>query len=459
MKKVLMLGDAGCNTGFARVVKGVADHLHATGQYEVSVRGINYRPMHGIPYEYEVLPIRRHDGDPLGNLSIAEHIDETLPDVLWVVQDLWTIGNYMTRKPHELPTVAYFPVDTPNLKWSYGLALGSVSEAVTYTHFGAKEASASVRDALDVFGERIVGAQIAWDDKVTGITMPPLDGAELHVRLDRLARYQNPSGFNVIPHGMSSDIFVPRDRAASRRAFGLPEDAYIIGSVNTNQFRKRQDLTIRAFAMLRRFHPEIDAYLVFHCHGGDWQGWDLAQLARYYNVHDRVKAMHHRYQTLSDDDLCTLYNCFDVHVNNSGGEGWGLTSFESAACGVPQIVPNWSATRELWSGHALLTRVQDWRHEPKGLNTAHAVIDLYALSQQFLDVSDPEVRDRWGTRALARAQEQVTWDEVGNGFHQIIQNALHEPSDVATSFADAQGMRVGKLTSELSGLMGFEDVF
>lgn len=458
MKKILMIGDAGCHTGFARVVKGVADHLHHSGQWEVAVRGINYRPMHGIPYEYEVAPIMIDRDDPLGSRALSTHLDETQPDVLWTVQDLWTIASYLTRKPADLPAVGYFPVDTPNLKWSYGLALGALSEAVTYTHFGAREAAASVREAVDIFGDRIVGTgQLREDELTNGITMPPLDGAEMHVRLDRLARYQNPGDYNVIPHGGPDAIFTPRDRAEARRFFNLPEGAFIVGSVNTNQFRKRQDILIRAFAQFRHEHPEVDAYLVFHCAGGDWQGWDLAQLSRYYNVHDRVRAIHHRTRTLTDDDLCTLYNCFDVHVNCSGGEGWGLTTFEAAACGIPQMVPDWSATRELWKDHGLLIPVTDWRHEPKGLNTAHAIVDASWIAIMLAECTKDTFRDHWGTRALSNACRQLTWDEVGAGFATVLENALREPTQVPASFLDTVRHRQGRVVSELAGIYSADD--
>jgi glycosyltransferase involved in cell wall biosynthesis len=57
---------------------------------------------------------------------------------------------------------------------------------------------------------------------------------------------------------------------------------------------------------------------------------------------------------LSDADLNRLYNACAVGLNTSAGEGFGLVSFEHAAAGVPQVVPDHAALRELWGDAAEL---------------------------------------------------------------------------------------------------------
>lgn len=458
MKRLQIIGDAGCQTGFARVVKGIADHLHNTGEWDIVVRGINFRPTHAIPYAYEVLPVATdHVEDPLGFHDFPDHLEEDRPDVQLVVQDLWNINTYMAFKPRELPTVAYFPVDTPNLKWSYALAVGAVAEAATYTDFAARESAAAVQDAVDVVAESSIHeskGRVTMDTEATWFSLPK-GKSVLQCRLDRMARYQNPAGWNVIPHGADLSLFEPRDRKLCRRLFNLPTDAFVVGSVGTNQFRKRQDLTLLAFADLLQTHPT--AILVLHCMGGDRQGWDLQQLARYFGIERQCRFVHHEHPNLSDDDLVSLYNTFDVHVNTSGGEGWGLTSVESAACGTPQLVPDWSATREIWADTGVLLPVRNFRFEPKFLNTAHCEIDTVETAQVFrLLADDPELRALIGARCRARAESMHTWDEIGGAFEVLLRQALQEPEPASYSFRRMQEGREPGVRSELAGVSSIE---
>ena len=58
---------------------------------------------------------------------------------------------------------------------------------------------------------------------------------------------------------------------------------------------------------------------------------------------------------LSDADLNRLYNACAIGLNTSAGEGFGLVSFEHAATGAPQVVPDHDALRPVtprpaWSG-------------------------------------------------------------------------------------------------------------
>jgi len=55
-----------------------------------------------------------------------------------------------------------------------------------------------------------------------------------------------------------------------------------------------------------------------------------------------------------DKELNELYNICSVGINTSMGEGWGLVSFEHAATGMAQIVPDHSACGELWKDCGLV---------------------------------------------------------------------------------------------------------
>ena len=152
------------------------------------------------------------------------------------------------------------------------------------------------------------------------------------------------------------------------------------------------------------------------------EGWDLPQLAEYYGVKDRVLISNttHDLETLN-----ALYNTFDVMVNTAGGEGWGLTPFESASCKVPQIVPDWSATKEIWEGRGLLTRVSGVRHMDSKINLAHCQIDEKDLADQLQFLYDnPEEARAIGEACYEETTKDIyNWDNIANDLDEILLRA------------------------------------
>lgn len=451
MKRVVIVADGGWPTGFERVARAIGTYLHGTGQYEVIHRGIGYdeRNEKRVPdYPYEIKPAIQDPKDPLAFNSVTTWMKEDKPDVMLFVQDLWNEGEYLHLVPRELPTVGYFPTDTPNVKWAYALSVAAMSQAIPYTAFGAVETALGVRDAVDLLVKGYQSQGVPMSQEASWLVVPRKE-LELNLRVDRLAARQNTDAYQPIPHGIEPDKFYPVDRQEARKAWGIPEDAFVVLSVNTNQFRKRQDLTIRAFSKLLARHP--NALLVLHCMGGDGQnGWDLGQLARLYGVSDRVICTHWGMKEITDEQLLLLYNTADVHINTGGGEGWGLTSVESALCGIPQLVPDWSATREIWSGAGGLLPIHDYRFETRQLNTAHAIVSTDATAHllSYL-VENEQARVGMGKLCRERALTLPSWTEVGKQFEERVRLAMSEPPGQTMTLQEILDVRRGTLVSEL----------
>jgi len=401
-------------------------------------------------YEYPVYSAGTTRDDPVGAADFHKIVTRRKPDVLWLLNDIWNINTWLTFKPLEVPAVAYFPVDTPNVKWGFTAALGAAARVAVYTQFGARETAAAVRDHVDLLTRAMIEQA---PDEITQerywYTLPHPTGGKIHGRMDALCRYQNPSAYDVIPHGLDATKFAVRDKAAARQRFGIPEDAFVVSNVNRNQFRKRQDLTIRAFARLAQECPK--AVLVMHCAEHTIQGWDLEQLAQYYGVGRRCFFVHESVNVLSDDDLVDFYNVADVQINTAGGEGWGLTSVEGAACGVPQLVPDWSATREIWAGGAgVLLPIKDYRFEPKFLNTAHANVDSDAAGDILIRLWwDADERARLSQAGLELVKRQWTWAAVGDAFATVLREAMAIGKPQPRSLQGMVAAREGVVRSEL----------
>lgn len=133
--------------------------------------------------------------------------------------------------------------------------------------------------------------------------------------------------------------------------------------------------------------------------------------------------------------LQLIYSALDVQVTTTVGEGWGLTTMEGMACGVPQIVPDWAALGE-WADPALKIPCGTQLAHP-GINTLGALPDKEA----FLQALD-HLHDDAGRRAkLSRdglafvSQPRFAWGAVARQMDAIITGAMRRQGARAASFA------------------------
>jgi glycosyltransferase involved in cell wall biosynthesis len=161
-----------------------------------------------------------------------------------------------------------------------------------------------------------------------------------------------------IPHGVDTEVFKPRPemRAEMRASMSVPDDAFLIGMVGANrspaQFpRKAQPQAFLAFAEFLKTHR--DAYLyAFTKPAGDLNlDALLLTIADSFdqNILERVKFPPDQlwYYGFGREEMAGMYSAFDVFLNPSMGEGFGVPIIEAQACGVPVIVSNHSSMPEL----------------------------------------------------------------------------------------------------------------
>jgi glycosyltransferase involved in cell wall biosynthesis len=307
VKKLLWIGDAAVATGFARCTHKTLETLK--DHWDVSVLGLNYR---GDPHSYPYLIYPCWiGGDAFGVGRVGELCRKIRPDVVVIQNDPWNISAYLDPLVNALPIspkiVAVMPVDGKNV--AQAAVLNRLDHAIFWTEFGAGEA--------------------------------------------------NRGGYNgpvsVIPLGIDLELYKPIPQDEARASF-LPsalKDAFIVGCLNRNQPRKRLDLLIEYFAEWVKRYGRTNAYLFLHvCPTGDL-GYDVKQLMKYYgftgNNRRLILSEPDIGQGIPEEDLPKVYSTFDVQLSTTQGEGWGLTTMEGMACGVPQIVPDWSALGE-WTG-------------------------------------------------------------------------------------------------------------
>lgn len=326
-EKILLAGDAVAPTGFSRVLRSIFEPLK--DDYEIHHLAVNY---FGDPHDYpwSLYPARNR-GHVFGVNRLAPMIAEHRPQLVFLLNDLWILADSM-RALEEVadlpPIVLYCPVETVEPE-----PLRHMSRAqrfVVYTETARRQVELAV-------------AEIRRRDP--GFFFPPVE---------------------VIPHGVDTGTFhplhtnletgwTPEGRAeVRRRAYRSDDfrDAFLVLNANRNQPRKRIDLTLEGFARFAQGKPDN---VRLHLHMGlEDLGWHLPALAERHGVAERLilSTRSRSMPGIREDELNLIYNACDVGLNTATSEGWGLVSFEHAATGAAQIVPDHSVLGELWRGRA-----------------------------------------------------------------------------------------------------------
>jgi glycosyltransferase involved in cell wall biosynthesis len=398
--KLLWVGDIIATTGFARVTHNVIERLK--DEYEIVVLGCNW---HGDPdpmqEEFKIYPAsNRFQQAPFGEDRIREVVEIEKPDIVFTINDCWIINEQYKRiadlhQKMGFKFVGYMPMDSYNWVGCLNETANNWDAIVSYTEFGAHEF--------------IKG----------GIQKP----------------------ITVIPHGVTAGQFKPGDKVEARKNLGLKEDAFIVMNANRNQFRKRIDITIDAFARFAVDKP--DAMLYLHMGLKD-QGWDVMQVfgremhKQGLDPNGRIIMTGNTQNppSVPVEMLETIYQCADVGVNTCKGEGWGLVNFEHAACRVAQVVPNHTSCKEIFEGYGKLIRCDhvdvdtNFAREmpcPSAEHLAEILNELY---------EDREKLDAVAELCYLRAtDEQFNWDTVAaqfSGVFQEVMNPVLEPEALVT---------------------------
>ena len=122
------------------------------------------------------------------------------------------------------------------------------------------------------------------------------------------------------------------------------KDKFIVGVVNANNTRKRLDLAIESFNLFNKYNP--NSLLVIKTtkpNLNETKEPSYINLIKYATNKNIIIIDNF----LDNPDLCELYNSFDIMINTTDCEGFGLTVFEAALCGSLTILPYHSSFTSL----------------------------------------------------------------------------------------------------------------
>lgn len=336
--------------------------------------------------------------DAFGCEAALELVARGRVDAVLVFNDLWLVQRYtrlFTAAPRAAARLAYLPLDGEIADPSLVEPLRQLDGIGIYTRWAREQLS----EALGAFPER----------------SPEIE---------------------IVGHGVDLDVFTPAGpgQAACRKALrarvfpGLAAAgrAFIVLNASRPDQRKRLDLTLEGFAQM--VHRGADeAYLCLHQAVASTVSLEaLHELAARLGIAERLlQPFGGTCGPLADDELADLYRACDVGLNTSMGEGWGLVSFEHAATGAAQVVPDHSACRELWRGAADLLPIER-RLVPSYSPLRLAEVSVAGVAGALWELYvDGERRSAMGRAAHQRATDsRLGWDQARIALGRLLESGL-----------------------------------
>jgi glycosyltransferase involved in cell wall biosynthesis len=392
--KLLWVGDLAAMTGFGRVGGAVLPLLRES--YEIVVLACNWHGDSTPEQElFKMYPAsNRFQQAPFGEDRIREIVEREQPDIVCSLNDPWIVSEQYRRiqdlhEQKKFKFCGYLTMDSYNWLGGIDEHVNDWDAVISFTEFGAYEfIKAGMRKPI-----------------------------------------------SVIPHGLDTACFYPMDKSEARKRLGLTDDTFIVFNGNRNQFRKRIDITISAFAKFAVGRPDTRLYLHM---GLKDQGWDIMPLfAREMqknglDPNNRIimSANTSNPPNVEVDLLNAIYNAADVGVNTTKGGGWELVNFEHAACCVAQVVPNHTSTKEIFEGYGKLIRCDhidvdtNYGREmpcPSDEHLAELLTELYEDRGLLQETAD---------KCYGRVTDQCfEWSTIAAEFHKVFQEVLEGTHD------------------------------
>jgi len=158
----------------------------------------------------------------------------------------------------------------------------------------------------------------------------------------------------MIPHGVdTSTLRIPSvaERALAKVAKGWSADTFVVLQVERNQMRKQNYLALEVMERLFQRQPLLRGKVVLYQHmtpdednHGCRVGFNLPELAWRYGLQPG-RDVFWTPGFVAEEAMQGVYDCADMFLSVSTGEGFQYPAWEALACGVPIVVPNDSSRR------------------------------------------------------------------------------------------------------------------
>lgn len=379
-------------TGFTRVMEHVLPFL--SDHFQIHYLGVGYSGERKVMPHWTLHPTNPL-GDVYGSYRCAELATELEAAAILFLDDFWMFRNHkkaLLPFKGKIPMLAYLPLDGDLTNASMLEYLDFLDDVILY-HPGAQE-------HLEALG--------------AGLDLPRT---------------------SVIPHGTALSNFTPlSDKRAVKAALFGPEhmDDFIVLNANRPVPRKRIDLTLEAFARFAEGKPVSVKLYLHHWQLDESEEEAMRAQIEALGINERVllSTLTQGQQHLSDSELNRLYNACDVGINTAMGEGWGMVSFEHAATGAPQLVPNHSACAALWQESGILIPVSK-RYVPEFSPLEMGEVNVQAAADGLEQLySKPALYEHYANASLEQVDHPLCdWENIGKQWLAVLQEQTSLSSD------------------------------
>lgn len=200
--------------------------------------------------------------------------------------------------------------------------------------------------------------------------------------------------YTYIPHGVETSLYKPLSAAAKAKAkqnLGYPPDCFLVGTVGANKGyppRKGWNEMYTAMAEFLKVAPNPEN-VYFYQHSlctGEHGGPDLTQMASAFGLGDKLRfANPYVLQSMGNTtaEMNDMYNAMDAFILLSRGEGFGIPILEAQSCGVPVVVTDWTAMRELGEvGYKVELSHREWTPQ----NSFWGIANPFKAAEALLDI-------------------------------------------------------------------------
>lgn len=365
-KPLLFLSDdPTAGTGLGRITRDLATRVHKWLPHKFRVATCGYGGNYSRELEFPQYSIKMQDWHVY---NLPEIWKDFAGDEHGIIMSVWDCSRllWLARPENEPdPKLRDFLERKPFDSWTY-----------------------SPMDACGVDGKltAILKHTLEGFDRVLGYSKWAYD------ILERTLDKPSDVDLDWRPHGIDTSVWYPRKRLVARHGFGekmgaknfrgkwtnIPDDAFLVGIVATNQARKDWGLGIQVIAELAK---EKNVWCWLHTDRLE-NAWSIPILVQYdFKIHEKAIVTT---VDFSDDKLAWAYSACDLTLGIGGYEGFGFPIFESLACGTPCLHGNGGGAPEhmqdcmivdpammridgVYSLLRPVFRVEDWVEKANGL--------------------------------------------------------------------------------------------
>lgn len=263
--------------------------------------------------------------------------------------------------------------------------------------------------------------------------------------------------------GVSLDVFKPlqeEQRKNIRKAMGIEEDAFIVGTICRNQKRKLIPELFESFGkFVKQLHEAnhplaSKTYLHVHTSYPD-AGWDIPLYLKEYEIGNRVRftysckvcgffhssifkhpqaycpkcgnkslSMPNVANGLSQQDLNVVINLFDIYVQYAICEGFGMPQVEAASAGVPVASVDYSAMQDVvnkLNGYPIRVNQYFRELETKAIRVYPDNDHLVEILHNYINM--PEMlRESKRFETRQNTEKHYNWDNIAKKWESYLDN-------------------------------------